>query len=75
MLYAFTSQTANNGSAFGGPTGNTLFYNVTGAISMFVGRFFMIIPAKAITSSLAGEEEHRRLIRHAPRPQAACSAA
>jgi K+-transporting ATPase ATPase A chain len=53
VLYAFTSQTANNGSAFGGLTGNTLFYNLTGALSMFVGRFWMIVPALAIAGSLA----------------------
>ena len=52
-LYAYTSQTANNGSAFGGLTGNILFYNVTGAIAMLVGRFWMIIPAMAIAGSLA----------------------
>jgi K+-transporting ATPase ATPase A chain len=56
VLYAFTSQTANNGSAFGGLTGNTPFYNVTGAISMFVGRFWMIIPAMAIAGSLAAKK-------------------
>jgi len=53
VLYAFTSQTGNNGSAFGGLTGNTLFYNVTGAVAMFIGRFWMIIPAMAIAGSLA----------------------
>ena len=53
VLYAFTSATANNGSAFGGLTGNTFFYNLTLASSMFVGRFFMIIPAMAIAGSLA----------------------
>jgi K+-transporting ATPase ATPase A chain len=53
VLYAYTSQTGNNGSAFAGLTGNTLFYNVTGAIAMFVGRFWMIIPAMAIAGSLA----------------------
>src|ERR1700675_4249645 len=47
ILYLFTSSTGNNGSAFGGITGNTLFYNTTGGIAMFVGRFFMIIPAMA----------------------------
>ena len=45
--------TGNNGSAFAGITGNTLFYNITGAVAMFVGRFFMIIPAMAIAGSLA----------------------
>ena len=47
------SQTGNNGSAFAGLSGNTIFYNITGAIAMFVGRFFMIIPAMAIAGSLA----------------------
>jgi len=53
VLYAYTSQTANNGSAFAGLTGNTPFYNLTGAVSMLVGRFWMIIPAMAIAGSLA----------------------
>jgi len=53
VLYAYTSQAANNGSAFAGLTGNTPFYNVSGAIAMFIGRFWMIIPAMAIAGSLA----------------------
>ena len=53
VLYAYSSQTGNNGSAFGGLTGNTSFYNLTGAMAMFVGRFFMIVPAMAIAGSLA----------------------
>src|SRR3977135_1127664 len=53
VLYAYTSQTGNNGSAFAGLTGNILFYNVTGAVAMLVGRFWMIIPAMAIAGSLA----------------------
>ncbi len=56
ILYLFTSSTANNGSAFGGITGNTPFYNMTGAVAMFVGRFFMIIPAMAIAGSLAAKK-------------------
>jgi K+-transporting ATPase ATPase A chain len=52
MLYLYTSSTANNGSAFGGITANTMFFNITGAVAMFVGRFFMIIPAMAIAGSL-----------------------
>jgi K+-transporting ATPase ATPase A chain len=55
-LYAFVSQTGNNGSAFGGLTGNILFYNLAGAVAMFVGRFWMIIPAMAIAGSLAGKK-------------------
>jgi potassium-transporting ATPase potassium-binding subunit len=55
-LYAYSSQTGNNGSAFAGLTGNTLFYNVTGAVAMFIGRFWMIIPAMAIAGSLAAKK-------------------
>ena len=56
VLYAYTSQTGNNGSAVAGLSGNTLFYNVTGAVAMFVGRFWMIIPAMAIAGSLAAKK-------------------
>jgi K+-transporting ATPase ATPase A chain len=56
VLYAYTSQTGNNGSAFAGLTGNTFFYNVTGAVAMFVGRFFMIVPAMALAGSFAGKK-------------------
>jgi len=58
VLYAYTSQTGNNGSAFAGLTGNTPFYNITGGVAMFVGRFFMIIPAMAIAGSLAAKKLH-----------------
>jgi potassium-transporting ATPase potassium-binding subunit len=56
VLYAYTSQTGNNGSAFAGLSANTLFYNVTGAIAMGVGRFWMIIPTMAIAGSLAAKK-------------------
>ncbi|MFG1343706.1 potassium-transporting ATPase subunit KdpA [Xanthobacter autotrophicus DSM 431] len=56
ILYAYTSATANNGSAFGGLTGNTPFYNLTLGIAMFVGRFLMIVPAMAIAGSLAAKK-------------------
>jgi K+-transporting ATPase ATPase A chain len=56
VLYAYTSQTGNNGSAFAGLTGNTPFYNLTGAVAMLVGRFWMIIPAMAIAGSLAAKK-------------------
>ncbi|MCK1315086.1 MULTISPECIES: potassium-transporting ATPase subunit KdpA [unclassified Bradyrhizobium] len=56
VLYAFTSATGNNGSAFAGLIGNTFFYNLTLASAMFVGRFFMIIPAMAIAGSLAAKK-------------------
>src|SRR5215813_4700961 len=52
MLYLYTSSTGNNGSAFAGISANTLFYNITGAVAMFVGRFLMIVPAMAIAGSL-----------------------
>jgi len=56
ILYAFTSAVANNGSAFGGLTGNTPFYNITLAIGMFVGRFGVILPALAIAGGLAAKK-------------------
>lgn len=56
ILYAYTSQTANNGSAFAGLTGNTPWYNLSGAAAMLVGRFFVIIPAMAIAGSLAAKK-------------------
>ena len=56
VLYAFTSATGNNGSAFAGLSGNTFFYNLTLASAMFVGRFFMIVPAMAMAGSLAGKK-------------------
>jgi len=56
ILYAYTSGTANNGSAFGGLTGNTLWYNTTLGIAMLAGRFLVIIPALAIAGSLAAKK-------------------
>jgi len=53
ILYAFTSMAGNNGSAFGGLNGNTPWYNTAGAMTMLVGRFFMIIPMLAIAGNLA----------------------
>jgi K+-transporting ATPase ATPase A chain len=53
ILYAFTSMAGNNGSAFAGLNGNTLWYNTAGAATMLVGRFFMIIPMLAIAGNLA----------------------
>jgi potassium-transporting ATPase potassium-binding subunit len=52
ILYSYVSQTGNNGSAFAGLSGNTLFYNLTGAVAMFIGRFWMIVPTMAIAGSL-----------------------
>ncbi|RWP15864.1 MAG: potassium-transporting ATPase subunit KdpA [Mesorhizobium sp.] len=56
VLYAYTSAAANNGSAFGGLTGNTPWYNVTLAIGMLMGRFLVIIPALAIAGSLVAKK-------------------
>src|SRR5208282_187261 len=53
ILYAFTSMAGNNGSAFGGLNGNTPWYNISGAVTMLIGRFFMIIPMLAIAGNLA----------------------
>jgi potassium-transporting ATPase potassium-binding subunit len=52
VLYVYTSQTGNNGSAFAGFTGNTLWYNTTGGLSMLFGRYFVIIPMMAAAGSL-----------------------
>ena len=53
ILYAFTSQTNNNGSAFAGLSGNNLFYNMTGALGMLIGRYLLAIPTLALAGSLA----------------------
>jgi K+-transporting ATPase ATPase A chain len=56
ILYALTSQGNNNGSAFGGLTGNTPFYNVIGGIDMLIGRFGIMIPALALGGILAEKD-------------------
>ncbi len=53
ILYAFTSQGNNNGSAFGGLSGNNAFYNVAGSIAMLLGRFGVIVPALALAGSMS----------------------
>ena len=53
ILFAFTSSAGNNGSAFGGLTANTPWYDTATGITTLVGRFFMIIPMLAIAGSLA----------------------
>src|SRR6476469_5502944 len=55
ILYAFSSGTGNNGSAFAGLTANTPWYNTTLGIAMLVGRFLMIIPIMAMAGSLAAK--------------------
>jgi len=56
ILYAFVSQSNNNGSAFAGLTGNTPFYNLAGAAAMMIGRFAIAIPVLAIAGSLAAKK-------------------
>ena len=56
ILYAFTSAANNNGSAFGGLTASTVFYNVATALAMFIGRFWPIMAALAIAGSLAAKK-------------------
>jgi K+-transporting ATPase ATPase A chain len=56
ILYAFTSQGANNGSAFAGLGANTGFYNSAGGFAMFLGRYLIIIPMLAVAGSLARKQ-------------------
>jgi len=58
ILYAFTSATANNGSAFAGLSANTPFYNGLLGVAMWIGRFFIIVPVLAIAGSLAAKKVH-----------------
>jgi K+-transporting ATPase ATPase A chain len=55
ILYAFSSMTGNNGSAFAGLSGNTPFYNITGAFAMLIGRYGMIVPILALAGSMAAK--------------------
>jgi potassium-transporting ATPase potassium-binding subunit len=56
ILYAFTSATGNNGSAFAGLSGNTFFYNLTLGLAMLIGRYLFIIPALAVAGSLVAKK-------------------
>ncbi|MEA2852261.1 MAG: potassium-transporting ATPase potassium-binding subunit, partial [Rhodospirillaceae bacterium] len=56
ILYAYTSATGNNGSAFAGISANTMFYNTTIGLAMFIGRFLMVVPMVAIAGSLAAKK-------------------
>jgi K+-transporting ATPase ATPase A chain len=53
ILYAYTSSVGNNGSAFGGLSANTLWYNTSTAVAMLLGRFFVVVPILAIAGNLA----------------------
>jgi len=56
ILYAYTSATGNNGSAFAGLNANTPWYNLSLSVAMFFGRFLMIVPMLAIAGNLAGKK-------------------
>jgi K+-transporting ATPase ATPase A chain len=56
LLYAFTSGTANNGSAFAGLNANTPFWNVSLGLSMLAGRFLMIVPVLALAGGMVGKK-------------------
>jgi K+-transporting ATPase ATPase A chain len=56
ILYAYTSSVGNNGSAFGGISANTLWYNTSTAFAMLLGRFMVVIPILAIAGNLAGKK-------------------
>jgi K+-transporting ATPase ATPase A chain len=56
ILYAYTSQGNNNGSAFAGLNANTPFYNLTGGIAMLISRFWLAIPILALAGSLASKK-------------------
>ncbi len=58
VLYAYTSQGNNNGSAFAGMGANTPFYNLTGGVDMLIGRFFLAVPTLALAGSLVRKKKN-----------------
>ena len=66
MLYAYTSGTGNNGSAFAGLSANTPFYNTTIGRAMLIGRFLIIIPMLAVAGSLAQKKSAAAVGRDLP---------
>ena len=62
ILYAFTSQGNNNGSAFAGLNANTPFYNITGGLAMLISRFWLAVPTLALAGALA----HKKLVPAGP---------
>ena len=76
VLYAYTSQTGNNGSAFAGLNANTPFFNTTIGLAMLLGRFFTMLPMLAVAGSLAAKKNTPAATRHrrtAGTASAACS--
>ncbi len=72
ILYALSSASNNNGSAFAGLSANTPFYNSLLAVAMWFGRFAFIVPVLAIAGSLAGKSASKRPPAHCP-PMERCS--
>ena len=64
ILYAFASAAGNNGSAFAGLNGNTVFYNLSLAFNMFVGRYGVLIPVLAIAGSMVKKKTYPTRPRH-----------
>jgi K+-transporting ATPase ATPase A chain len=56
ILYSFSSQVGNNGSAFAGLAGNTVYWNTMGGAAMWLGRFFEVIPILALAGALVGKK-------------------
>ena len=71
ILYAFASAVGNNGSAFGGLNTNTSWYNSALGVSMFMGRFLMLVPMLAIAGNLAKKKDHSGVAGHVPGHDAA----
>jgi len=66
IIYAFASMSNNNGSAFAGLNANTLFYNLVGALAMFIGRFVPAVAALAMAGSLASKKYYQTTIATLP---------
>ena len=75
MLYAYTSATGNNGSAFAGLTANTPWFNTTLGIAMLLGRFAYVVPVHGHRRLARRQAEAARLRRHVADPRARCSSA
>ena len=78
ILYAYSSATGNNGSAFAGLTANTPWYNTTLGLAMLIGRFLMIVPIMALAGSLVRKKISRRAPAHSrfqAAPSSFCSSA
>ena len=73
ILYAFTSGTGNNGSAFAGISANTYWYNTTIGMAMLIGRFLMIVPMLAVAGNLATQEAGAAVAREHFRSRRRCS--